>query len=210
MRSDAMANQERVLAAAVTAVLREGRQVPMATIAAQARVGIGTLYRRYPSREALLEALTLRSFLLILNCANDAENLDGPGLAAVSSFLDCVISHRDELVLPLHGGPLPSDPDTLAARTSVHQALGRLLDRGRVDGSIRADATTRDIIVLGAMLAQIPDNPDTSQASLRLKAIFLDGLTVSRVTPPAEEHTSVASATRNHRPLFAVVIVWRL
>jgi AcrR family transcriptional regulator len=43
-----------VLAAAVTAVLREGQQVPMAIIAAEAGVGIGTLYRRYPNREALL------------------------------------------------------------------------------------------------------------------------------------------------------------
>jgi AcrR family transcriptional regulator len=54
LRSDALANQERVLAAAVTAVLREGQQVPMAIIAAEAGVGIGTLYRRYPNREALL------------------------------------------------------------------------------------------------------------------------------------------------------------
>jgi AcrR family transcriptional regulator len=175
MRSDALANSERVLAAAVTAVLREGHQVPMATIAAEAGVGVGTLYRRYPSRDALLEALTLRSFLLVLECAKDAGALARPGLAAVSSFLDGVISHRHELVLPLHGGPAPAAPDTLAARTAVHQALGNLLDRGRGDGSIRADATTRDVILLGAMLAQLPDNPDGSQASRRLKEIFLDG-----------------------------------
>ena len=62
LRSDALANRERVLAAAVTAVLREGCQVPMATIAAAAGVGIGTLYRCYPTCEALLEALTLRAF----------------------------------------------------------------------------------------------------------------------------------------------------
>ncbi len=74
VRSDALANRERVLAAAVTAVLREGRQVPMGTIAAEAGVGIGTLYRRYPNREVLLEALTLRAFRLVLQCAEDAEN----------------------------------------------------------------------------------------------------------------------------------------
>jgi len=56
VRSDAQANRERVLAAAVTAVLREGRQVPMGTIAAAAGVGIGTLYRHFPTREALVEA----------------------------------------------------------------------------------------------------------------------------------------------------------
>jgi AcrR family transcriptional regulator len=183
VRSDALANQERVLAAAVTAVLREGRQVPMSTIAADAGVGIGTLYRRYPNREALLEALTLRAFRLVLECAENAENLNQPGLGTLSSFLDRVISHADQLVLPLHGGPIPTAAETLAARSSVHQALQRILDRGRRDGTIRADVTTRDIIVLTAMLAQqLPNNrgSDQAQAPRRLKAFFLDGL-----APPA-------------------------
>jgi len=181
VRSDALANQERVLAAAVTAVLREGRQVPMSTIAADAGVGIGTLYRRYPDREALLAALTLRAFGLVLECAENAENLNEPGLATLSSFLDCVISHADQLILPLHGGPVPAAAETLAARSTVHQALQRILDRGRRDGTIRADVTTRDIIVLTALLAQqLPDNRGPDQAPRRLKAFFLDGL-----APPA-------------------------
>jgi AcrR family transcriptional regulator len=181
VRSDALANQERVLAAAVTAVLRDGRQVPMGTIAAAAGVGIGTLYRRYPNREALLEALTLRAFRLVLECAENAENLDEPGLAVLSSFLDCVISHADQLILPLHGGPIPVEAETLAARSTVHQALQRILDRGWRDGTIRADVTTRDIIVLTALLAQQrPDNRGSDQAPRRLKAFFLDGL-----APPA-------------------------
>jgi len=181
VRSDALANQERVLAAAMTAVLREGRQVPMRTIAAAAGVGIGTLYRRYPNREALLEALTLRAFRLVLECAENAENLDEPGLAVLSSFLDCVISHADQLILPLHGGPIPVEAETLAARSTVHQALQRILDRGWRDGTIRADVTTRDIIVLTALLAQQrPDNRGSDQAPRRLKAFFLDGL-----APPA-------------------------
>ena len=179
VRSDALANQERVLAAAVTAVLREGPQVPMRTIAAAAGVGIGTLYRRYPNREALLEALTLRAFRLVLECAENAENLNEPGLATLSSFLDCVISHADQLILPLHGGPIPVEAETLAARSTVHQALQSILDRGWRDGTIRADVTTRDIIVLTALLAQqLPDNrgSDSDQAARRLKTFFLDGL----------------------------------
>ncbi|MGD0684807.1 MAG: TetR/AcrR family transcriptional regulator [Streptosporangiaceae bacterium] len=170
-----------MLAAAVTAVLREGRQVPMSTIAADAGVGIGTLYRRYPDREALLEALTLRAFRLVFECAQNAGNLNEPGLATLSSFLDCVISHADQLILPLHGGPVPAAAETLAARSTVHQALQRILDRGRRDGTIRADVTTRDIIVLTALLAQqLPDNRGPDQAPRRLKAFFLDGL-----APPA-------------------------
>jgi AcrR family transcriptional regulator len=177
VRRDALANAERVLAAAVTAVLREGRQVPMGTIAAEAGVGIGTLYRRYPSREALLEALTLRAFRLVLQCAQDAENRGESGLATLSSFLDGVISHADQLVLPLHGGPVPAAAETLAVRSCVHQAIQRILDRGRRDGTIRADVTARDIIVLGALLAQpLPGDGGPDPAPRRLKAFFLDGL----------------------------------
>ncbi len=67
------------------------------------------------------------------------------------------------------------------SRSSVHQALQRILDRGRRDGTIRADVTARDIIVLGAMLAQqLPNDRRSDQALRRLKAFFLDGL-----APPA-------------------------
>lgn len=86
LRRDALANQERVLAAAVTAVLREGPQVPMATIAAEAGVGVGTLYRRYPNREALLDALTHRAFELLLEQARAAEAREETALACLSWF----------------------------------------------------------------------------------------------------------------------------
>ena len=192
VRSDALVNAERVLAAAVTAVLREGSQVPMGTIAAEAGVGIGTLYRRYPNREALLEALTLRAFRLVLQCAENAENRGEPGLATLSSFLDCVIGHADQLVLPLHGGPVPAAAETLAARSSVHQAIQRILDRGRRDGTIRADVTARDIIVLGALLAQqLPNDEGSDEAPGRLKVFFLDGL-----APPARRKS--APQRRSH------------
>jgi AcrR family transcriptional regulator len=164
----------------------------MGTIAADAGVGIGTLYRRYPNREALLEALTLHAFHLVLECAENAENLNEPGLATLSSFLDCVISHADQLVLPLHGGPIPTAAETLAARSSVHQALQRILERGRRDGTIRADATTRDIIVLTALLAQpLLHNPGPDQTPRRLKAFFLDGLAppARRKSAPGDEVT---------------------
>ena len=63
-RSDAIANRERVLAAAALAVKARGEKVPMAEIAHQAGVGVGTLYRHFPTRESLLAGLTHRSFHL--------------------------------------------------------------------------------------------------------------------------------------------------
>ncbi len=181
LRRDALANQERVLGAAVTTMLRHGQNVPMATIAAEAGVGVATLYRRYATREALLEALTERSFRLVLEVAVEAASHAGSGLAAVSWFLERTLEHRAELVLPLHGGPTDLPAGTVAVRAAVHRTLGLLLARGREDGSVRADVTPADVVVFGAMIAQ-PLAPGWERAARRQKALFLRGL-----SPPLAE-----------------------
>ncbi len=181
LRRDALANQERVLAAAVTTMLRHGQNVPMATIAAEAGVGVATLYRRYATRDALLEALTERSFRMVLEVAVDAASHGGSGLEAVSWFLDRTLEHRAELVLPLHGGPTDLPAGIVAVRAAVHRALGVLLARGREDGSVRADVTPADVVVFGAMIAQ-PLAPGWERAARRQKALFLRGL-----APPLAE-----------------------
>ena len=73
---------------------------------------------------------------------------------AIARFLAQTIAARDDLVLPLHGGPVSLDARTLALRAEIRELLEQVLARGRRDGSIRADATATDIIITGAMLAQ--------------------------------------------------------
>lgn len=175
LRRDALANRERVLAAAVTTMLRHGRQVPMATIAAEAGVGVGTLYRRYATREALFDALSQRSFRMVLAAAVEAAGQGVSGLEAVGSFLDRTLDHRGELVLPLHGGPADLSPATVAVRSEVRHAIGLLLARGRSDGSIREDITTSDVVLFGAMLAQ-PLTPDWDRPARRQQELFLRGI----------------------------------
>lgn len=183
LRRDALANQERVLAAAVTTMLRHGRQVPMASIAAEAGVGVGTLYRRYATREALLDALTERSFRLVLAAAQDAAERGGSGLNGIGRFLDLTIDHRAELVLPLHSGPGDLLPVTAAVRAELHRTLALLLARGCADHSIRDDVTTSDVVVFGAMLAQ-PLTPAWTRLARRQKGLFLRGLVPVVADPP--------------------------
>jgi AcrR family transcriptional regulator len=177
LRRDAAANRDRVLAAAAAAIRREGTGVPIATIAADAGVGVGTLYRRYPSREDLLAALTIRSFRLVLDAAQRAAACTESGIDALRCFIEQTIEHGPELVLPMHGGPVPLDEDTVGLRSEVHATIEKVLRRGRQDGTIRADVTAFDIIIFGALLAQpLPHVPDWRSVARRQASIYFDGL----------------------------------
>ena len=193
-RSDAAANRERILAAATIAVRRDGEKVPMVTIADEAGVGIGTLYRNYPTRPALLAALTLRSFNLVLQHARAAAHSDEPATAALEQFFDQTIAARNEFVLPLHGGPVVHDDTIVAVQTEIRNLLEQVLARGRREGTIRPDATPIDIIVTGAMLAQpLPHAVDWDQLAHRQARIFVAGLAATdRPTP----HSRPAPARR--------------
>jgi AcrR family transcriptional regulator len=194
LRSDAAANRERVLAAAAVAFRRDGERVPMATIADEAGVGIGTVYRHYPTRAALLAALSRRSWDLVLDHARAAANADGPAAGAIAAFLRQTIAARDDLILPLHGGPVSLDAQTLALRAEIRELLEQVLERGRRDGSIRVDATATDIIITGAMLAQpLAHVADWDGLARRHAEIYVAGLAPMRSSAAPLRRTSRAA-----------------
>jgi AcrR family transcriptional regulator len=180
LRRDALRNQQELIRAATAAVHREGLRVPMATIAADAGVGIGTLYRHFPTREDLLSHLTHRSFEQVLANAREAERKGVTPTDCLRRFVDAAIGQRNELVLPLHGGPPLTSPATAAVRSDVHHVLQRIIDRGVADGTLRPGLTSHDIVVFGAMLAQPrPTDPDWDATCRRLLATYLHGLASS-------------------------------
>ena len=177
LRSDALRNQQELIRAATAAVHREGLHVPMATIAADAGVGIGTLYRHFPTRDDLLSHLTHRSFEQVLANARAAESHGATATDSLRLFIDAAISQRNDLVLPLHGGPPPTSPATRTVRNQIHQIVRRIIDRGVKDSTLRPGITPQDIIVFGAMLAQPrPTDPDWDTTCRRLLATYLRGL----------------------------------
>jgi AcrR family transcriptional regulator len=176
-RSDAQANRERLLAAAAAEIRARGNHVPMAEIADRAGVGIGTLYRHFPTREHLLSALTARAFTLALQHARSAAERPGSAADAVGAFFAATIEHRDQLVLPLHGGPSDLDDEARQLRAEIRTVLGAILRRGRLDGSIRADVTPGDIIITGAQLAQpLATVANWDHQARRQARIYLAGL----------------------------------
>lgn len=180
MRSDAQRNEQALLRAAIAAIHREGLRVPLAVIAADAGVGIGTLYRHFPNRERLLKDLTHRSFEQIVLNAHQADLTGTTPKDSLRLFVDAAITQRNELVLPLHGGPPITAAATHALQAEVHVILQRVLDRGRNDATLKHDLTPQDVIVFGSMLAQ-PHRPDPGWDAIcrRLLAHYLDGLTPS-------------------------------
>jgi AcrR family transcriptional regulator len=176
-RSDAARNHQTLVRAATAAVHREGVSVPMATIAANAGVGIGTLYRHFATREDLLSYLTHASFEQVLANAKAAESNGATAAEALRHFIEAAISQRNELVLPLHGGPRPASDHTRAVREQVHQVIQRIIDRGHADATITQDVTPTDVVVFGSMLAQPrPPDPGWDATCRRLLATYLAGL----------------------------------
>jgi AcrR family transcriptional regulator len=176
-RSDAARNHEALVRAATAAVHREGPHVAMSTIAADAGVGIGTLYRHFRTREDLLNFLTHRSFEQVLTNVQAAENDGTTASDALRRFIEAAIAQRNELVLPLHAGPPVAVPETLAVRDQVHRAVQRIIERGRTDGTITQDVTPREVVTFGAMLAQPrPSDPEWDAICRRLLATYLNGL----------------------------------
>jgi AcrR family transcriptional regulator len=176
-RRDAEANRERVLAAAATAMLREGRNVPLAAIAAEAGVGVGTLYRGYADRRALLHALEHRAYRLLNQVLDEIDGRDLPGLDAVAEYLSRTLALADQLVLPLHGAPPLMSAAAVDAREAINRRLDRFIARGRADHSIRAAVNATDVIVFSALITQpLPHGPDWPRIAQRQIAIFVNGL----------------------------------
>lgn len=180
-RSDARRSETALIRAATAAIHREGLRVPLATIADEAGVGIATLYRHFPSRDHLLSELTHRSFEQVLDNARSAVSTTTTPIEALRLFIEAAIAQRNQLVLPLHGGPPITSPATIAVQSQVHQIIRQLLERGSADGSIKDDVTPREIIAFGALLAQ-PHTAGREWDDLcrRLLGTFLHGLAPRR------------------------------
>ena len=180
-RRDALRNRERVLDAAVALVRRDGEKVPMAEIAEHAGVGIGTVYRHFPTREDLLGALVHRSFGIALDNARAAAAHPGSALEGIRSFFLATLRDREQFVLPLHGGPIVFTPATRKRQADVRVALRALLERGRAAGELRADLTPEELILATSLLSRpLPGAGDWDRLARRQIDLMIGGLGPAR------------------------------
>jgi len=180
VRSDALFNREKILAAAADTIATRGPNVPLAEIASAAGVGVGTLYRGFPDRTALMHALELRAYELVIGVLARIADSGRTGADAIEEFLLENLELSDQLVLPLRGAPPLTDPAAVAARKQINDALERFLDEGRTAGTVRADINATDVIMCSAMVTQpLPHSPHWSVVAKRHIALFMTGVRTS-------------------------------
>lgn len=183
-RRDAIENRERLVAAALRAIARDGFSVPVLTIAQEAGLGVATFYRCFPDRPALIEELECRAYDRLIGILDENRRRDLEGIEAIQAFLTASLTIADELVLPLHGAvPLIGDV-AAASRRRINEQLEELLAQGRAIGQIRDDVNATDIIVCSALITQrLRFGSNWQPAAERHIALFMAGLSGTGVLP---------------------------
>ena len=174
-RADARRNYEKVLAAAREAFAEGGESTALEEIARRAGVGIGTLYRHFPNRQALLEALYVDEVEEV--CRSAAQLEDGDPWEALSSWFERFIGYlatKRALAAELLNY-LDHDASLFkVCRASLFEAGEPLLKRAQEAGVVRADVDIAEVIQMVIGIGKIPTS-DPGQVEHILR-IALDGL----------------------------------
>jgi AcrR family transcriptional regulator len=173
-RADARRNYEKVLTAAREAFAEGGESTALEEIARRAGVGIGTLYRHFPNRQALLEAVYVGEVEEI--CRSAAEMDEADPWDALEEWFERFIGYmatKQALAAELLNY-LDRDNELFKlCRTSLWAAGEPLLTRAQEAGVVRPDVTIGDVIPMVMGIAKIPGDPEQNAHMLR---IALDGL----------------------------------
>ncbi|MDX6553845.1 MAG: hypothetical protein QOD86_40 [Miltoncostaeaceae bacterium] len=179
LRADARRNRARVLDAARAAFAERGLEAQMDEIARAAGVGVGTVYRHFETKEALLEAVALEPLgELIERCRAALEEEDAG--AALESFLRWSVEKQvnDRCIAESSLGSVASSPTLVDARAELGAAAAELLAKAQAAGAVRADLVMEDLPMLvfgiGAVQRVDPCMPVTTWR--RHLEIVLDGI----------------------------------
>jgi AcrR family transcriptional regulator len=183
LRSDARENQDRLLEAAARAFALDGASASLKAIAKDAGVGIATLYRRFPTREALVEA-TYRNETDRLAAATEQLLAEFPPPRALRMWMDKFLDYlftkhamHDALpaILASRQGLRTESRDLLRG------AVGRLLDAGVAEGSLRGDLSANDLLMGMGGIIMIATGEHQRDLATRLFDLLMDGI---RNCPP--------------------------
>jgi AcrR family transcriptional regulator len=178
LRPDAQRNRDAILAAASKLFARSGTAVPLEDIAADAGVGIATLYRNFPTRDALVEAAYRSEVAQITAAAAELLAAHPPDVALelwMDRYVDYVAAKRgmgDALRAIIESGN-----DIYAdTRKELLAAFARLLQAGVEAGTLRSDVDAEDVFRATGSVFLLPQEEGWREQAARLLRLILDGL----------------------------------
>jgi len=178
LRADAQRNRDQLLAAAAQAFSQDGPDVTLEAIAKDAGVGIGTLYRHFPTREALIDAAYRNELARLCDAAAELVQRMPPDRALrtwMDRFADYMTTKRGmagalRAVIASGGNPYAESRDRLTA------AITTLLEAGAATGTVRSDVEAGDALasLMGVSLAA--GDPAQRDQAGRMLDLLMDGL----------------------------------
>jgi AcrR family transcriptional regulator len=179
LRADARRNRARVLEAAEAAVASKGTSVSTEEIARDAGVGIGTVFRHFPTKEALLEAVVVGRLERLAAEAASLATAEDPGSAFFSFFASAVDRSATKIALADALAAAGVDVERAAAEVGreLRRTMGVLLGRAQAVGAVREDATVADVIALLVGASHAAEHAGWDRGvQTRMVTIMLDGL----------------------------------
>jgi AcrR family transcriptional regulator len=194
LRADARRNRDRLVEVATDAFASDGLAVSLDEIARRAGVGPGTLYRHFPTKEALFEAVVHHRLIELVEHARSLRSASYPG-DALFQFVDRLVieaAPKRDLVDALTSAGVQVGPTVTAAAASLAAEMGHLLQRAQGCGAIRNDIGTAELMALifGVLVALQPRANQSPDPQLIL-AIVRDGLRASSGQPLGESDVAL-------------------
>jgi AcrR family transcriptional regulator len=177
-RVDAVRNRERVLEAARAVFSSGGAEASLEAVARAADVGIGTLYRHFPTREALFEAVYRREVQHLADLAEQLKQEAQP-VEALRLWMRSIVKFvatKKGMSAALALAAYKNSELFSHSFDRLTQAVGGLLERATAAGEIRAVITAEDLLRALVGMCYMHDQPGWQTSVLRLVEVFIDGL----------------------------------
>ena len=177
-RADAQRNRQRLIEVAQRAFTAGDGKVSLEAVAKEAGVGIGTLYRHFPTREALVEAVYLAERGRLCEAADELL-AELPPERALRAWMDRFaeyIATKREMADALRALIADGTVTRSQAREELSRAVRRLLDAGAAAGTLRADVAAEDVVVALVGVFSVCTPPEQREQAGRLMDLLMDGL----------------------------------
>ncbi len=177
LRADARRNRAKVLEAAEEVFASEGLAVPIDEVARRAGVGVGTVYRHFPTKQALFEAIVVARLEALVERGEELFTAEDPGTALftfISELVDLAVKKKD-LSDELARAGVQSEQLVAGVKERLERCFEVLLQRAQASGVVRDDINRTDVTALIMGTCMAANQHGCSESTQRLVGVLCDG-----------------------------------